>query len=191
MRILYLVFCFFLILACNNSQNKKKSFPTENEIIQIPDSLLGKDWEGNEILVGKVSLAQLSTYTSDWFSNEYNLYKTNQSLLTKIKPLLNNKKVTLIMGTWCEDSQREVPGMIKILTEAGYPTSSMDIIAVDEDKTTPGKLEKAFELFNVPTLIFSENGTEINRIVEFPINGLEQDILAILSGKDYKNAYAE
>jgi len=191
MRILYLVFCFFLILACNNSQNKKKSFPTENEIIQIPDSLLGKDWEGNEILVGKVSLAQLSTYTSDWFSNEYDLYKTNQSLLTKIKPLLNNKKVTLIMGTWCEDSQREVPGMIKILTEAGYPTSSMDIIAVDEDKTTPGKLEKVFELFNVPTLIFSENGTEINRIVEFPINGLEQDILAILSGEDYKNAYAE
>jgi len=191
MRILYLVFCFFLILACNNSQNKKKSFPTENEIIQIPDSLLGKDWEGNEILVGKVSLAQLSTHTSDWFSNEYDLHKTNQSLLTKIKPLLNNKKVTLIMGTWCEDSQREVPGMIKILTEAGYPTSSMDIIAVDEDKTTPGKLEKAFELFNVPTLIFSENGTEINRIVEFPINGLEQDILAILSGKDYKNAYAE
>ena len=191
MRILYLVFCFSLILACNNSQNKKKSFPTENEIIQIPDSLLGKDWEGNEILVGKVSLAQLSTYTSDWYSNEYDLYKTNQSLLTKIKPLLNNKKVTLIMGTWCEDSQREVPGMIKILTEAGYPTSSMDIIAVDEDKTTPGKLEKAFELFNVPTLIFSENGTEINRIVEFPINGLEQDILAILSGEDYKNAYAE
>ena len=191
MRILYLVFCFFLILACNNSQNKKKSFPTENEIIQIPDSLLGKDWEGNEILVGKVSLAQLSTYTSDWYSNEYDLYKTNQSLLTKIKPLLNNKKVTLIMGTWCEDSQREVPGMIKILTEAGYPTSSMYIIAVDEDKTTPGKLEKAFELFNVPTLIFSENGTEINRIVEFPINGLEQDILAILSGEDYKNAYAE
>ncbi len=191
MRILYLVFCFFLILACNNSQNKKKSFPTENEIIQIPDSLLGKDWEGNEILVGKVSLAQLSTYTSDWYSNEYDLYKTNQSLLTKIKPLLNNKKVTLIMGTWCEDSQREVPGMIKILTEAGYPTSSMDIIAVDEDKTTPGKLEKAFELFNVPTLIFSENGTEINRIVEFPINSLEQDILAILRGEDYKNAYAE
>lgn len=191
MRILYLVFCFFLILACNNSQNKKKSFPTENEIIQIPDSLLGKDWEGNEILVGKVSLAQLTTYTSDWYSNEYDLYKTNQSLLTKIKPLLNNKKVTLIMGTWCEDSQREVPGMIKILTEAGYPTSSMDIIAVDEDKTTPGKLEKVFELFNVPTLIFSENGTEINRIVEFPINGLEQDILAILSGEDYKNAYAE
>ena len=191
MRILYLVFCFFLILACNNSQNKEKSFPTENEIIQIPDSLLGKDWEGNEILVGKVSLAQLSTYTTDWYSNEYDLYKTNQSLLTKIKPLLNNKKVTLIMGTWCEDSQREVPGMIKILTEAGYPTSSMDIIAVDEDKTTPGKLEKVFELFNVPTLIFSENGTEINRIVEFPINGLEQDILAILSGEDYKNAYAE
>ena len=81
--------------------------------------------------------------------------------------------------------------MIKILTEAGYPTADMEIIAVDEDKTTPEKLEKTYNLFNVPTLIFSENGTELNRIVEFPIRSLEHDILAILKGEDYKNAYAE
>ena len=31
----------------------------------------------------------------------------------------------------------------------------------------------------------------MNRIVEFPINSLEQDILDILSGKEYKNAYAQ
>ena len=80
--------------------------------------------------------------------------------------------------------------LVDAWTAAGF-TDVANNILVDEDKTTPGKLEKVFELFNVPTLIFSENGTEINRIVEFPINGLEQDILAILSGEDYKNAYAE
>ena len=37
------------------------------------------------------------------------------------------------MGTWCEDSQREVPGMMKILAAAGYSTKQMEIIAVDED----------------------------------------------------------
>lgn len=191
MRIFYLLFCLLLI-ACADQPSKKVPAPIESEIIQIPDSLLGKDWEGNKILVGKINLAQLRAFTSsDWYKNEYALYKVNQSVLAEIKPLLKDKKVSLIMGTWCEDSQREVPGMIKILTEAGYPTASMEIIAVDEDKTTLGKLEKAFDLFNVPTLIFSEDGTEINRIVEFPINSLEQDILAILRGEDYKNAYAE
>ena len=191
MRIFYLLLCLLLI-ACTDQPNKKVPAPIESEIIQIPDSLLGKDWEGNKILVGKINLAQLRAFTSsDWYKNEYALYKVNQSVLAEIKPLLKDKKVSLIMGTWCEDSQREVPGMIKILTEAGYPTASMEIIAVDEDKTTPGKLEKAFDLLNVPTLIFSAKDTEINRIVEFPINSLEQDILAILRGEDYKNAYAE
>ena len=37
------------------------------------------------------------------------------------------------MGTWCEDSQREVSGMLKILEAAGYPINSIEIIAVSED----------------------------------------------------------
>ncbi len=191
MRIIYFSFCVLFFLGCNNVSNKKTSDSTEKEIVQIPQEILGKDLEGNEIMVGKISLAQLSTYATEWYQKEYDFYKVNQTLLSEIKTVLKDQKVTLIMGTWCEDSQREVPGMIKILNMAGYPTSSMEIIAVDEDKTTPKKLEKPYDLVNVPTLIFSENGTEINRIVEFPINGLEGDILAILSGDDYKNAYAE
>ena len=31
----------------------------------------------------------------------------------------------------------------------------------------------------------------MNRIVEFPMGTLEEDIFAILSGEDYKHAYAE
>ena len=35
----------------------------------------------------------------------------------------------------------------------------------------------------------SYNNSEINRIVEFPIKSIEEDILDILSGKAYKHAY--
>ena len=190
MRVLYLTFCL-LIIACADQPKKKVVSPIEKEKTVIPDHLIGKDFDGEEILIGKVSLSQLSEFSAAWYTNEYNSYKVNQSILAEIKSVLNSRKVSLIMGTWCEDSQREVPGMIKILTEAGYPTADMEIIAVDEDKTTPEKLEKTYNLFNVPTLIFSENGTELNRIVEFPIRSLEHDILAILKEEDYKNAYAE
>ena len=95
------------------------------------------------------------------------------------------------MGTWCEDSQREVPAMMKILDQAGYKTGEMEIIAIDEDKRTKEGLEKAYDLTYVPALIFFDGEKEINRIVEFPINSLEQDILDILNGKEYKNAYAQ
>ena len=159
--------------------------------MDIPTTILGKDWEGNEILVGPISYAQMTQYTQSWFTPEYDFYRVNDELLTNIKPLLKNKRVVLLMGTWCEDSQREVPGMMKILNQAGYNTAEMEIIAVDEDKRTKEGLEKNYQLAYIPALIFFDNEKEINRIVEFPIQTLEQDMLDILSGKEYKNAYAQ
>ena len=159
--------------------------------MDIPSSILGKDWDGNEILVGLISYAQMTQYTQSWFTPEYDFYRLNDERLTKIKPLLKNKRVVLLMGTWCEDSQREVPGMMKILNQAGYNTAKMEIIAVDEDKRTKQGLEKNYQLAYIPALIFFDNEKEINRIVEFPIQTLEQDMLDILSGKEYKNAYAQ
>jgi hypothetical protein len=81
--------------------------------------------------------------------------------------------------------------MMKILNQAGFNTAEMEIIAIDEDKRTKEGLENAYNLAYVPVLIFFEGEKEINRIVEFPINSLEQDMLDILSGKEYKNAYAQ
>lgn len=180
-----------LLLSCNESPKKNTAVPVVEKEVVIPESLLGKDLEGNEILVGKISFAQMAHYCKEWYSPDYNRYKVNGGLLEQIKPLLKGKEVTLLMGTWCEDSQREVPGMMKILAEAGYAIAQMEIIAVDEDKRTPSGVEQAYEATYVPALIVYENGEEINRIVEFPLGTLEEDLLAILSGEDYKHAYAE
>lgn len=187
--ILLLVFC--MAVSCNQQTKKKSDQPQTQEKVDIPSSLLGKDWEGNEILVGRISYAQMTQYSKAWFDKEYDFYRINIELLEKIKPLLKDKRVVLIMGTWCEDSQREVPGMMKILNQAGYNTAEMEIIAIDEDKRTKEGLEKVYDLAYIPALIFFDGEKEMNRIVEFPINSLEQDILDILSGKEYKNAYAQ
>ena len=40
-----------------------------------------------------------------------------------------------------------------------------------------------------PTFIFVENGKEVNRIVEFPVDFIEDDILAICKDNNYKNVY--
>lgn len=188
MKYLYLTLLVLSILAC---QQKPKKTTSPKEKIEIPERLLGKDWEGNEILEGKVTYLQMASYTKEWFDKEYAAYPINQSLINKLKPLLEGKEVILYMGTWCEDSQREVPAMMKILRQADYNINDLKIIAVNEDKTTPDQLEKEHQITYVPALIFLEKGEEINRIVEFPIKTLEEDIFDILTGETYKNAYAE
>ena len=182
-KLFLLVFLSITQISCNSKLiNKKK---VDKKKIEIPDSLKGKDFEGNEILLGEITIDQLKEYTKDWLSN----YNPNSDILTKIKPLIKKSSIVLIMGTWCEDSEREIPTFIKILESVNYDNTKMRIIAVDEDKTTPNFIEKNFELINIPTIIFYNNKNEINRIVEFPIKSIEEDILDILSGKFYKHAY--
>tara|TARA_B100001248_G_scaffold17864_1_gene11842 strand:- start:10 stop:579 length:570 start_codon:yes stop_codon:yes gene_type:complete len=172
-----------LLIGCNsNFTQKKRVYDKE---IQIPESLKGEDLEGNEILLGEINIGQLKEYTKNW-SNSYN---PKTDILKKIKPLIKKKGMVLIMGTWCEDSEREIPGLIKILESVNYDTTKMRIIAVDENKKTPNFIEKDYDLINIPTIIFYDNKNEINRIVEFPIKSIEEDILDILSGKAYEHAY--
>ena len=97
----------------------------------------------------------------------------------------------LFLGTWCEDSEREVPGMIKLLESSGFDFSKIDIYAVTEEKNTPENYEKDLNIINVPTLIFFKNNKEINRFVEFPNISLAKDLENIIQGKEYKNPYSE
>tara|TARA_B100001250_G_scaffold284010_1_gene246045 strand:- start:889 stop:1446 length:558 start_codon:yes stop_codon:yes gene_type:complete len=183
MKFKLIVFLTLLLIGCNPNLNQKKR--VYDKEIKIPDSLKGKDLEGNEILLGEININQLKEYIKDWSNN----YNPNIDILTKIKPLIKKRSIVLIMGTWCEDSEREIPGFIKILEYINYDTTKMRIIAVDENKITPNFIEKDYDLINIPTIIFYDNKNEINRIVEFPIKSIEEDILDILTGKAYKHAY--
>lgn len=181
-----------LLMGCSSSQKKNESQATKTTVVEIPEQLIGKDLEGNDILLGAISLVQLENFTGSWLNSEKAYYKTDPEKIKKLQPLLVDKKIKLYMGTWCEDSQREVPGMIKILEESNYPVGDIEIVALDENKFTPEGLEKKHNVFYVPTLIFfDKEGEEMNRIVEFPIERLELDMLKILKGEPYKNAYAE
>ena len=93
------------------------------------------------------------------------------------------------MGTWCEDSEREVPAIFKLLDAVNFDQNKIDIYAMSEEKTTPENFENGLNIIKVPTLIFYKNGKELNRFVEFSIVSLEDDIKKIVSGEKYQHAY--
>ena len=139
---------------------------------------------------GEFSRDQLENSThNSWFVENYNAHPLNEALVSQIDSLFDDIEVTIYMGTWCEDSQREVPGFFKIIDALEANDQIHPIVGLNEDKVShDGSAEQA-GITNVPTFIFSKDGEEINRIVEFPIISLEQDILDILQEKGYKHAY--
>lgn len=127
---------------------------------------------------------------NEWFDLEYTNYKPFAKTLNQINPLLKDIEIEVFMGTWCEDSQLQVPAFFRILDELEFKGKTT-LIAVDKEKKTPSGSATAKGITNVPTFIFYKNGEEINRIVESPIDFLEDDVLAIVSGEAYKHTYED
>ena len=109
--------------------------------------------------------------------------------LDKLKPLFEDIEITVFMGTWCSDSRKEIPVFFKLIDKLRINENSIELIGMTLEKTTPDSLELNQNLINVPTFIFKKDGKEINRIVEFPLETIEKDILEILTTNNYQNPY--
>jgi hypothetical protein len=58
-------------------------------------------------------------------------------------------------------------------------------------KETPQNYEKDLNIEYVPTLLFYKDDKELGRYVELAQETLEKDMIAILSGEEYKHSYQE
>ena len=120
---------------------------------------------------------------NSWFEKEYSEYKPNVKNVNKLKDvsLFKNVTITIIFGTWCGDSRRELPRFYKLVDEAGIPENIIRLTAVDTKKSSHDKNLEGIKFTRIPTFIFYRNGKEIGRIVESTDESLEKDILKILT----------
>ncbi len=135
----------------------------------------------SKILNGRASQA---TFTKSkqfaWFDSEYNAYKVNTELVNQLKPLKNDLKVLIVAGSWCGDTQRELPRFFKIANEVGVPNQNIELIMVDESKVSSAINVSVLQVTNIPTFIFFKDGKEQGRIIEKPKNTLEEDLCNLL-----------
>ena len=75
-------------------------------------------------------------------------------------------EITAYLGTWCHDSQREIPELIKLKQALSNPNIQLKLIALDRNKKDNlGLAEKAGVLYT-PTIIVQQKGKEVGRIIE-------------------------
>jgi thiol-disulfide isomerase/thioredoxin len=152
------------------------------------------DENGKEMLLGHCSRSCLadSPYKT-WFDTTYANYIVDAKTADELKPFLHDKTVMVFMGTWCGDSRREVPALIKILDYCGLTENQLELVMVDHRdgayKQSPQHQEKGKQIFRVPSILVFDGNKEINRIVESPKESLGKDLLAITTGQQYEPNY--
>lgn len=185
MKMSLYILVFVFITSCGNISSTVKTGDKDITPVTVQNSDVQKD-----MLVGKFTKEDLLKPPFDtWFKSAYENFTPSEEAMESIKNNISDYEILVFMGTWCGDSKREVPKLLKILDMAEYDLSNLTLIGVSRSKTTPEKLEDAWDINRVPSIIFIKDGKEINRFVEYPRETLEEDIANIVNGKAYKNSY--
>ena len=142
--------------------------------------------EDEQILVGKVNWQGLTQQPYDeWFTPTYLTYRVDSTTLVSLGSKIDDIEIIMFLGTWCSDSQVEVPQFYKILDHIGYDLSRMTVVALERlesrELVSPQHEEADYEIGFVPTFIFKRAGKEIGRITEYPEKTLEKDMVKIIT----------
>ncbi len=169
-RLLVLLLPALLFLGCKNNSNGETKAQKNQQV---------QEQQEPQMLVGKVTRADLAQPPyGEWFQEEYNSYELDTVTLDSITN--RDFNMTIVLGTWCPDSRREVPRMYKILDYLGVPDSNLTVICVDRDKKAGQVDISGLNIERIPTFIVYIDGREKGRIVERPQMSLEIDLKNIV-----------
>lgn len=136
-------------------------------------------------ILGDFPLARLfNPPHSSWYASGFSDYHPDQAFIEELRKIdISDLTVTIVLGTWCPDSRREVPRFMKIAETWGFPEGKIRFIGVDINKVAPLADYAELGIERVPTFIFYEKNSEKGRIIEVPVTSLEQDTRNILKEK--------
>lgn len=141
------------------------------------------DPQDPSVIVGETTREQIEEAVPEWVQSEAEA-NPDASACQGIATVEPGAEVTVVLGTWCGDSRREVPRLWKALDLAG-PAVPFEIhyIGVDRKKREPADVVAGNDIRYVPTFIVRRHGREVGRVVESSPNGIELDLLALLNGQ--------
>ncbi|RLD86507.1 MAG: thiol reductase thioredoxin [Bacteroidetes bacterium] len=162
------ILAFILVVSCGGQQINQTEFDEK---------------AGDNILIGQVDMEgfELAPF-NEWFDEEFDVYQVDDSTLSTMDKddFLDNVRITMVLGTWCGDSRREVPRFYKILESLEYDLENMTVICVNTSKTAEGTNVDQLNIQKVPTIIYYKDEIELGRIIESPQESLEKDMSSIV-----------
>jgi len=116
------------------------------------------------ILIGDVTKEELFLTNP----NFYESYLASRSIDLEEKINLNGLSIKILFGTWCHDSQREIPRFLRLLEYINMNSEMISLIGLNYQKNEPFNRGEIYKIKKTPTIIFFRNEEEIGRIEETP-----------------------
>jgi thiol-disulfide isomerase/thioredoxin len=169
MKKLVMILSIFTFVNFANAQDINKTKIDEKSQMEVLTGLCNRDG------------LKLNLFKS-YYDTEYAAYTPDATTINNLKTFLANKniKVVIVMGSWCGDSQEQVPRFYKIIDAIGFLDSNITLYSVDRTKKTEKGETDNLNITLVPTFIFYKDGKEIGRITETPKETIEKDMLGII-----------
>ncbi|NOZ94463.1 MAG: hypothetical protein GXP47_06970 [Acidobacteria bacterium] len=140
-------------------------------------------------LVGKLSWKDLETVPG--WKESYESYTPDPGAIKELRAATGSYRIVTVLGSWCSDSEREVPRLRKILDTVGGDHFKLDLVGVDHTLVVDRGLIHEGLLPNrkaerVPTIVVLDaDGQELGRVVEtaeMPLEKLIVEFLAPVEG---------
>ncbi len=134
----------------------------------------------DDFALGVISESQLLSDFSG-FNEKFQAFSISEQEQEIIAQWPETLQIDVYFGTWCHDSEREIPKLLKLLKANKHITSTL--IALDYQKEDPQALAKRSKVKYTPTIIVYRDKNkrdELGRIIERPNNSLIEDINQLL-----------
>lgn len=174
-KLIKYAFCALAIFSATSCYIEKKVYNREVETEKYGKMLLGRQTKSQ----------LLKAPYNEWYDQEYNEYEYDNQIIKELqKNKINSYNIVVFLGTWCGDTKREVPRLLKVLEAVKYPEQKLELIAVNRKKETPNGEDVPYNIRRVPTIVIKKYGQEVGRIIESPQSGfIEKDLLEIIKNK--------
>ena len=165
------LFCFLVLSFAFSNYQVAQSL---NQWIPDPET-------DERILVGYGNRQGLEdSEFNSYFETEYQAYQPVDTVCDYLENNTADIKITIVLGTWCHDSQEQVPRFFRILDEIDFNPDKLIMIGVDRNKTGGEVDISDLDIKRVPTFIFFRDNKELGRIIETPMQSLEEDMMTIV-----------
>lgn len=160
-----LAFFLFVLSGCASSRFALEDAETKEKMIL--GACTWNEWKQN---------AAWSTYDAPD-------YTPDTEVLRRLAPLIKSTDISLLLfgGSWCGDTKAEFPKYFKLFSALNFPQSSLSLHGLSRKKREPTGIAERYSIKRVPTLVVLKGGKEIGRIVEYPTESIEKDLLNILT----------
>lgn len=132
----------------------------------------------SSVAVGDITKVTLNS-NYPLFNVGYQAFGASQEQLRLVDAWPDNLNVDIYFGTWCHDSQREVPKFLKLVTQhqaVNGKNVAYRLIALDYKKQEPAQRARGEKVKYTPTFIVKLGDKEIGRIVENTQRSYAHDI---------------